>query len=163
MLVSQTSPVEVELFSYVNAFLICWFCEWNALHMCCAFSGGERFLYENVQHTIAREHLRNVKIWLGFKSRERRLRYPALYWSLKIYVFPNSRSQTFSNVKSDLNRCPSYKFLPGLKWDFSNSLIIHKEKTKEILKCLMRVWKSDEKLLIFASLISPSKIILLEK
>ena len=28
---------------------------------------------------------------------------------------------------------------------------------------LMSVWKTDEKLLIFASLISPSKIILFEK
>ena len=43
---------------------------------------------------------------------------------------------------------------------FSNSSIIHKENTKE---CVMSVWKSDEKLLISASLISPSKIILFEK
>ena len=35
----------------------------------------------------------------------------------------------------------------------SNSLTIHKENTKEING------KSDEKLLIFASLISPSKIL----
>ena len=41
---------------------------------------------------------------------------------------------------------------------FSFSFIIHKENTKE-----KSVWKSDEKLLIFASLISPSKIILFEK
>ena len=43
---------------------------------------------------------------------------------------------------------------------FSNSSIIHKENTKE---CVMSVWKSDEKLLISASLISPFKIILFEK
>ena len=43
---------------------------------------------------------------------------------------------------------------------FSNSSIIHKENTKE---CVMSEWKSDEKLLISASLISPSKIILFEK
>jgi len=36
-------------------------------------------------------------------------------------------------------------------------LIIHKENTKE------SDWKSSEKLLIFASLISPSEIILFEK
>ena len=44
---------------------------------------------------------------------------------------------------------------------FSNSLII-KKKYKGNLS-LMSVWKSNEKLLIFASLISPSKIILFEK
>ena len=43
--------------------------------------------------------------------------------------------------------------------DNNDSLIIHKENTKENW-CLMSVWKSDEKLLIFASLISPFKIIL---
>ena len=31
------------------------------------------------------------------------------------------------------------------------------------LKCLTSVWKSDEKVLIFASLISPFKILLFEK
>ena len=46
-----------------------------------------------------------------------------------------------------------------LDGNFWNSLIIHKENTKENW-CLMSVWKSDEKLLIFASLISPFKIIL---
>ena len=40
--------------------------------------------------------------------------------------------------------------------------MIHKENTKEIL-CLTSVWKSDEKLLIFASLISLSKISSFEK
>ena len=45
-----------------------------------------------------------------------------------------------------------------LETNFSDSLIIYKENTEEI-----SVWKSDEKLLIFASLISPSNIILFDK
>ena len=45
---------------------------------------------------------------------------------------------------------------------FSNSLIIHYENTKEII-VLLSVWKLDEKVLIFASLISPFKIVLFEK
>ena len=61
-----------------------------------------------------------------------------------------------------LKNCDPYpmKRSMGFKSDFSNSLIIHK-KYKGNLR-LMSVWKSDEKLLIFASLISPSKIILFE-
>ena len=43
----------------------------------------------------------------------------------------------------------------------SNSLII--EKKYKGNKCLMIVWKSDEKMLIFGSLISPCKIILFEE
>ena len=54
----------------------------------------------------------------------------------------------------------SFEFRNSRKRDLidmnlSNSLIIHKRN--------IRVWKSDEKLLIFASLISLSKIILFEK
>ena len=45
-----------------------------------------------------------------------------------------------------------------LETNFSDSLIIYKENTEEII-----VWKSDEKLLIFASLISPSNIILFDE
>ena len=47
---------------------------------------------------------------------------------------------------TELSSCPWFKF--------PNSLIIHIENSKEINV----LWKSDEKLLIFASLISPSKI-----
>ena len=59
------------------------------------------------------------------------------------------------------NRKSDTKFWAKLELNiyFSNSLIIYKENTKN----LMSVWKWDEKLLIFASLISPSKIILFEK
>ena len=47
--------------------------------------------------------------------------------------------------------------------NFSNSLIIHKENTKEILNIKMFTkCPSDEKLLVFTLLISPSKIILFE-
>ena len=35
--------------------------------------------------------------------------------------------------------------------NYTSQLIIHKDNTKEILKSLMSVWKSGEKLLIFAS------------
>ena len=49
-----------------------------------------------------------------------------------------------------------------LRLTFGLLILITHKKNKENL-CLMSVWKSDEKLLIFASLISPSKIILFEK
>ena len=45
----------------------------------------------------------------------------------------------------------------------SNSLIIHTKIEKEIFNRSMRVWKSDDYLLSFASLIPISKIILFEK
>ena len=60
-----------------------------------------------------------------------------------------------------INRKSDTKFWAELELNiyFSNSLIIHKENTKS----LTSVSKWDEKLLIFVSLISPSKIILFEK
>ena len=49
------------------------------------------------------------------------------------------------------------------RWkDFLKSLIIYEENTEKI-KYLISVWKSDARLLIFASLISLSEIILFEK
>ena len=70
------------------------------------------------------------------------------------------RNAHYADIMLDADRlkhyAPSYANIIYL--NFSNSLMIHKGN-----KCLISVWKSDEKLLIFASLISPSRIILFEK
>ena len=69
------------------------------------------------------------------------------------YMFPGDCS---SNHPSHLVQVGSYSRSSCFKITFSNSLKYKRNK------CLMSVWRSDEKLVIFASLISPSKIILFE-
>ena len=106
MLVSKTSPVEVELFSYVNAFFAGYVSK--TLYTCAVHFLVVWDFYMKTFNIQLRENILGT-LRFGLVSRVGRQGFDTLlYISHSICVFPNSRSQTFSNVKSGLNRCPSW-------------------------------------------------------